>query len=85
MKVYEFLQRVEECQTQADASSNVLTFSKNIEAIEIYHEEATWQEFIVNGITLTIPAGSYRSPIGGENSNTVTCPAAINYIVKRLE
>ncbi|MDD4780356.1 MAG: hypothetical protein PHT02_07110, partial [Tissierellia bacterium] len=32
-----------EQKTQADAENNVITFAENITAIEIYHEEATWQ------------------------------------------
>jgi hypothetical protein len=73
-----------EQKTQADAVANVITFTGDITAIEIYHEEATWQEFIVNGITITIPAGGYRTPIGGTIAKTVTIPAGVNCIVGRL-
>jgi len=69
--------------TDADAVVNVLTFSANIEAIEIYHEEATWQTFIVNGLTIIVPAGGYRTPIAGVVGLTVTIPA-ISCIVGRL-
>lgn len=70
--------------TQADAVANVITFTENILAIEIYHEEATWQDFIVNGITLKIPSGGYRTPIGGTTAKTVTIPAGVNCLVGRL-
>lgn len=73
-----------EQKTQADADNNVITFTGDITAIEIYHEEATWQEFIVNGITITIPAGGYRTPIGGTVAKTVTIPAGVDCIVGRL-
>ncbi len=73
-----------EQKTQADADNNVITFTGDITAIEIYHKEATWQEFIVNGITITIPAGGYRTPIGGTVAKTVTIPAGIDCIVGRL-
>ena len=69
--------------TNDDAVANVLTFSENISIIEIFHEETTWQEFIVNGITLTVPGGGYRSPIGGTPAATVTIPS-ISCIVGRL-
>lgn len=73
-----------EQKTQADAAANVITFTGNINAIEIYHAEATWQEFTVNGITITVPAGGYRTPIAGTVAKTVTIPAGINCIVGRL-
>lgn len=70
--------------TQADAVANVITFAGDINAIEIYHEESTWQTFTVNGIALTIPAGGYRTPIAGTVAKTVTIPAGVNCIVGRL-
>jgi hypothetical protein len=75
---------LQEQKTQADAVSNVITFSVNITAIEIYHEESTWQEFGVNGLTLHVPAGGYRTLIGGTPAATVTIPSGINCIVGRL-
>lgn len=69
---------------QDDAVANVLTFSANISAIEIYHEEATWQTFTVNGLTLNIPAGGYRTPIGGTPAATVTIPVGVSCLVGRL-
>ncbi|MDD4321592.1 MAG: hypothetical protein PHH31_08655 [Acidaminococcaceae bacterium] len=73
-----------EQKTQADAVANVITFTGDINAIEIYHESATWQDFIVNGITLKIPSGGYRTPIVGTVAKTVTIPAGVNCIVGRL-
>ena len=73
-----------EQKTQTDAVANVITFTGDINAIEIYHEEATWQTFTVNGITLTIPAGGWARPIGGTVAKTVTIPAGISCIVGRL-
>ena len=73
-----------EQKTQADASANIITFTGDINAIEIYHEETTWQEFVVNGITITVPSGGYRTPVGGTVANTVTIPANISCIVGRL-
>jgi hypothetical protein len=75
---------VQEQKTQADAVANVLTFTENISSIEIYHSEATPQAFIVNGITLTIADGGWRSAIGGTPGKTVTIPAGVNCIVSRL-
>jgi len=69
--------------TNSDAVSNILTFSEPITSIEIYHEEITWQEFIINGITMSIPGGGYRTPVGGTPSAEVTIPA-ISCSVGRL-
>lgn len=73
-----------EQKTQADAVANVITFSQNINVVEIFHAEETWQNFIVNGLTLVIPSGGYRTPIAGVPGLTVTIPAAVNCIVGRL-
>lgn len=71
--------------TEVDADvNNVLTFQENIEYIEIYHEEATWQQFVINGITKTVPAGGWRGGIEGTPAKTVTIPAGVNCIVGRL-
>jgi len=76
--------KLEEQKTQADAVSNVITFTENIATIEIYHAEATWQTFTVNGLTITVPAGGYRTPVGGTVAKTVTIPSGVNCIVGRL-
>lgn len=74
-----------EQQTQADAVADIITFTKDIYAIEIYHSEATAQKFTVNGIELTVPANGYRTKIGGTLAKTVTIPTGVNCIVGRLE
>jgi len=76
--------KLEEQKTQVNAVANVITFVGDINAIEIFHNEAIWQTFIVNGITLVIPAGGYRTPIAGTVAKTVTIPAGVNCIVGRL-
>ncbi len=72
-----------EQKTNADADANVITFAEVIEAIEIYHEETTWQTFIVNGLTIQIPSGGWARPVGGVASAEVTIPA-IACLVGRL-
>jgi len=74
-----------EQKTQANAESNKVTFSAPIKAIEIYHAEATAKDFIVNGLTLKIPAGGYRTRVGGTPSAEVTIPASVTCILNRLE
>jgi len=74
-----------EQKTQADAESNKVTFSAPIKAIEIYHADATAKDFIVNGLTLKIPAGGYRTRVGGTPSAEVTIPASVTCILNRLE
>ena len=75
---------VEEVLTQADATSDVLTFSADIYTVEIYHNEDTPQSFIVNGLTLVIADGGWRSSIGGTPSPDVTLPSGVDCIVTRL-
>lgn len=69
---------------ETSAVLNVLTFSANIEAIEIYHEESTIQTFVVNGLSLKIASGGWRSLVGGVKSADVTIPAGVSCIVGRL-
>lgn len=75
---------VEEALKDSDAVANVLTFSENIQSVEIWHDEATPQDFIVNGITIPVGPGGWRSPIGGTPDAEVTIPAGVTCIVKRL-
>jgi len=75
---------VEEVLTQDDAVSNVLTFTAPIFSIEIWHEEEDPQEFGVNGLTLVVAPGGWRSPVGGTPSDEVTIPAGVNCIISRL-
>lgn len=76
--------KVAEQLTEAHAENNVLTFSEELAAVEIYHAEDTRQEFIVNGVTLYIPPGTYRTPVDGVASAEVTVPADVDCIVSRL-
>ena len=69
---------------ETDAVLDVLTFLATIESIEIYHDEVTSQDFVVNGLTLTIGSGGWRSPIGGIPSVEVTIPTGVTCSVKRL-
>ena len=69
---------------ETDAVTDVLTFSATIESIEIYHGEATSQDFVVNGLTLTIESGGWRSLIAGTPSAEVTIPTGVTCSVKRL-
>ena len=79
--------QVVEVLTEADATGSpavTLTFSANISAIEIYHNESTVQNFTVNGITLVIGSGGWRSPVGGTAATTVTIPETVDCVVSRL-
>jgi hypothetical protein len=80
-----FGSKLQEQKTQADAIENIITFNEDIHAVEIYHIEDEWQIFIVNGISITVPSGGYRTPIGGMIDKTVTIPTGVNCIVGRLE
>jgi len=78
-------QTLVEQKTQVDAVAGVLTFSANVGAIEIYNTDATNAgTFIVNGVTLNVPATkSFMSVIGGTPSPTVTIAGPTTYIVSR--
>ena len=85
MKVSQVGNIVTEQLDETDAVVNVLTFSASIESIEIYHDEATSQDFIVNGLPLTIAGGGWRSPIDTTTASTnVTIPTGITCTVTRL-
>ena len=73
-----------EQKTNADAVANVITFSAPITAIQIIHEELTWQTFIINGLSIKIPQGVYNQSIGGTPSAEVTIPTGITCAVGRL-
>lgn len=78
---------VVEQHTQADAISGTVTFSKNIQYLEIYNTDATNQGiFNVNGINITVPAGkSFKASFGGTSRATVTVTGATSYILTRYE
>lgn len=76
----------EDSQTEGDATEDVLTFSAPIRALEIFHSEETPQDFTVNGITVTVAGGGWRSLIGGTPSASVTLPNGVTgVVVTRLE
>lgn len=76
----------EDSLTEADAVANVITFDAPVTAIEIVHSEETRQTFIVNGISLKVHGGGWRSPVGGTPAATVTLPSGVTGVtVTRLE
>lgn len=79
--------KVMEQKTQANASAGTVTFSKNIVTLEIYNTDATNQGvFIVNGITITVPAGkSFKASYGGTPSASVVVTGSTSYILTRYE
>lgn len=72
--------------TQTNAAAGVLTFTDNINAIEIYNTDTTNAGvFVVNGISLNVPKGVlYRSNVGGTVAKTVTVTGSTTYIVSNL-
>jgi hypothetical protein len=80
-------QNVVEQKTQADAVTGTVTFSKNIQFLEIYNVDATNQGvFNVNGINITVPAGkSFKSSFQGTPRATVTVTGSTSYILTRYE
>lgn len=76
--------KVVETQDQADATGNELTFAENIIGVEIHHSDANAQNFVINGLTLKVVPGGWRSLIGGTPSKKVIIPAGVNCVVARL-
>jgi hypothetical protein len=79
---------VAEQKTQADAVTGTVTFSENIQFLEIYNTDGTNQGvFNVNGINITVPAGkSFKSEFKGTPRATVTnITGSTTYILTRYE
>jgi hypothetical protein len=73
--------------TDADESAGDLTFAADIEFVDIYNRDATNDgEFVVNGITIVVPAGAAFGPvrIGGSPSAIVAVTGSASYVVSRL-
>ena len=79
------LDPVEEQLSDDDADvNNILTFSEDINAVEIWHNETGLEEFEVNGLSLKIGPGGWRSAIGGTASSEVEIPDGVECTVTRL-
>jgi hypothetical protein len=77
-------QTLTEQKTQAHAVGGVVTFGANIVAIEIYNTSAVSGTFLVNGLSIVVPAGqSFMSVVGGVASPDVTISGATTYIISR--
>ena len=63
--------------------ATTLTFSDDIESIEIYHTGGR-QSFTINGLELIIRENGWRSGVGGTPSAEVTIPPNIPLEVSRL-
>jgi hypothetical protein len=79
--------KVVEQKTQADATTGTVTFSENIETLEIFNVDATNQGiFNVNGLNITVPAGkTFKATFGGSPRTTVTITGSTSYILTRYE
>lgn len=76
-----------EQKTQADAVTGTVTFSENIQHIEIYNRDTTNDGvFNVNGIDITVPKGeSPKFRVGGTPRATITVTGSTSYILTRYE
>ena len=78
-------QAVAESKDQTDASvQNVIEFDAPIRGIAIHHDEAGAEDFIVNGLTIKVPPGGWRSAISGVASENVTIPNDVDCVLHRL-
>jgi hypothetical protein len=73
--------------TNADAVSAELTFSENIQYIEIYNTDSSNAGvFNVNGFDIHVPPGiSFEARIGGTPSDIVSVSGATSYIISRYD
>ena len=73
--------------TEADAVSNVLTFSEDLSFVEIYNTDTTnIGTFTINGISVKVPPEqTFDSKFGGTPGNTVTITGSTSYIVSRYK
>lgn len=74
-----------EQQTEADAVTGTLTFSADLEYVEIYNTDATNDGvFTINGIAVNVPADEvWSGKVGGTAGDTVDVTGATSYIVSR--
>ncbi|KHE73149.1 hypothetical protein [Halobacillus sp. BBL2006] len=76
--------KLQEQKTEADASTGVVNFSSNIEAIEIYNRDSVDGIFNVNNLDITVPANdSFQATVGGTPSNEVSVSGSTSYIIGR--
>ncbi len=75
---------LEEQLTESNAVSGVLTFSEEVQAIEIYNRDTNNGTFIVNGISIVVPPDeAFQARIGGSPSPNITVSGSTSYIVGR--
>jgi hypothetical protein len=77
-----------EQKTQADAATGTVTFSKNVQHLEILNTDTVNDGvFNVNGINITVPkTKSFKATFGGTPRATVTgITGATTYILTRYE
>lgn len=78
--------KIEESLDQSNATAGVLTFTENINSLEILNTDSVNAgTFTVNGISIKIPAGLGWGPqlIGGIAAKIVSVSGATTYIVNR--
>jgi hypothetical protein len=77
--------RILEMKDNTQAVSNELTFQNAIDGVDIWHNENGLLTFVVNGVSLKVARGGWRSLVGGVPSNVVTIPAGVVCTVGRCE
>ena len=79
------MDKIVEQKSHSDAVAGVVTFAKAIDSVEIFNSSGSDGVFVVNGFSITVPAGSgYRSEVRGDRSNTVSVSVADSYEIRRL-
>lgn len=78
---------VVEQKTQSDAVTGAITFTEDIQFLEIYNVDAVNQGvFNVNGINITVPPGKvFKASYKGTPNKIVTVTGSTSYILTRYE
>lgn len=77
---------LKEAKTNTDAVSGTLTFTENLNYVEIFNTDlANTGVFNVNGLNIHIPPNTpWDGLVGGTPRNTVTVTGSTSYIVNRF-
>jgi hypothetical protein len=79
--------RVVEQKNETHAVNGVVTFSEEIDFLEIYNTDAENKgTFVVNGLDILVPAGGiFKASYGGIPSVNVSVTGSTSYILTRYE
>jgi hypothetical protein len=76
--------KLQEQFTEADEVAGEITFSDVVNEVEIYNQDTTEATFIINNLSVRVPADtSFNAIVGGTPSATVIVSGTTKYIIGR--